>query len=333
MGWRGTLRSIAAAQRRAEREAKRRQRQLERQRKQLDKMREVEQAAYEVETYENYVELLQSVHKECSEVWDWEAIGCSEPPEEPRRLLEHEAAARKKLEQFQPGLVDKVLSRTESKREALLSAVEQAQQADEEEYQEALRRYNQDCGDWETACELAAGIAAGRAQACLDAIKLSDPFSEIDELGSSIEFDAQSISLIQATLHVNSEEVIPSQEKRLLKSGRLSVREMPKTRFYALYQDYVCSGVLRVARELFALLPAHMVLVHATGNLLNTKTGYIEETPILSVAIPRRTLELLNLDMLDPSDSMGNFVHRMAFKKTKGFEAVERLSPSDFETA
>jgi hypothetical protein len=333
MGWRGTLRSIAAAQRRAERDAKRRQRELERQRKQLGKMREAEQAAYEVRAYKNYLDVLRSVHKECGDAWDWQAIACSDPPHEPRCLAKHEATARTKLEQFEPGFLDMVLSRTQSKREELLTAIEQGTEADEQEYQESLRRYHQEYADWETACELAGGISAGRAQACLDAIRLADPFGEIGELGSSIEFEAQSTSLVQATLRVNSEQVIPSEERRLLKSGKLSVREMPRTRFYALYQDYVCSCLLRVARELFALLPTEMVLVHATGELLNTKTGNVEQVPILSVAIPRRTLELLNLDMLDPSDCMGNFVHRMAFKKTKGFEAVERLSPSDFETA
>jgi len=333
MGWKGTMRSLAAAQRRAEREAKRRQRELERQRKQLDKMQELEQAAYEVQVYENYVDLLQSVHKESSDIWDWEAIGCSQPPDQPARGRRHEEAARAKLDGFKPGLFDKMLSRTESKREELVAAVEEARQADEQEYQEALQMYNQEYAECETACELASGIAAGRAQACLDAIKHGDPFSEINELGSSIEFEAESTSLIQATLHVNSEEVIPSEEKRLLKSGGLSVKQMPKTRFYALYQDYVCSCVLRVGRELFALLPTDMVLVHAMGNLLDTKTGYMKEAPILSVAIPRETLERLNLDMLDPSDSMSNFVHRMAFKKTKGFGAVECLSPSDFQIA
>lgn len=226
-----------------------------------------------------------------------------------------------------------MLSRTESKREELATAIEEARRTDEQEYQEALERYNQEYAEWETACELASGIAAGSAQACLDAIDHAEPFSEISELGSSIEFEAESSSLIQATLHVNSEEVIPSEEKRLLKSGRLSVKQMPKTGFYALYQDYVCSCVLRVARGLFALLPTEMVLVHAIGTLLNTKTGYMEEAPILSVAIARQTLEMLNLDMLDPSDSMSNFVHRMAFKTMKGFGAVERLSPSDFEVA
>ena len=38
------------------------------------------------------------------------------------------------------------------------------------------------------------------------------------------------------------------------------------------------------------------------------------------------TIEKLNLDMIDPSDSMRNFIHNMNFKKTSGFTAVERVS-------
>ena len=82
---------------------------------------------------------------------------------------------------------------------------------------------------------------------------------------------------------------------------------MPKTKFYELYQDHVCSCVLRVGRELVALLPVEMVLVTAMGRLLNKKTGHIEEQPILSVLMPRKTLDSLNFDLIDPSDSMDNF--------------------------
>jgi len=106
---------------------------------------------------------------------------------------------------------------------------------------------------------------------------------------------------------------------------------MPKGRFFGIYQDYVCGCVLRVARELFALLPTGIVMVTAIGNLLNTQTGYLEEKPILSVAIPRETLEGLNIDGVDPSDLMSNFVHRVSFHKTKGFRAVEALRLSDLQ--
>jgi len=78
------------------------------------------------------------------------------------------------------------------------------------------------------------------------------------------------------------------------------------------------------------LLPVEMVIVNAVGDILNTETGHTEERPILSVAIPRDTLIKLNFDQIDPSDSMGNFVHNMKFRKTQGFDAVEAIKPADF---
>jgi len=309
MGWKGTLRSIQAAQRRAEREAQRRQRELERQRKHLEKMQELERAAYEFQIHENRIALLLSVHKECSNTWDWEAIRSCEPPVKPAKSHTCEESAQATLDGFKPGAFDKLLKRTESKRNELVRAVAEARQADEKEYQEALQVYEQEYADWEATREFAGRILAGSVEAYLDAIRQTDPFSDISELGSSVKFRAESSHLVEATLHVNSEQVIPSEVKSLLKSGKLSAKP--------------------VARELFALLPIEMVIVNAMGNLLNTQTGYMEEKPILSVAIPRKTAEGLNFRMLDPSDSMSNFVHRMAFRKTKGFRAIKALTPLD----
>ena len=104
---------------------------------------------------------------------------------------------------------------------------------------------------------------------------------------------------------------------------------MPKGHFFELYQDYICSCVLRVARESFALLPLKIAIVTAVGKILNTSTGYQEDQPILSVAIPRDTLATLNMDLVDPSDSLQNFVHRMNFKKTQGFGIVKKIESSE----
>lgn len=332
MGWKGTLRSIEAAQRRAERESRRRQRELQRQQKQLEKMQELERASYEVQVYENYLDVLLSVHKECGNTWDWESIHTSEPPAKPLRSNSQELDAQAELDGYKPGIIDKLLRRGESKREQFVKAVEDAKQADDEKFQEALKNHEHDLIEWKKITELAGRILADESEAHLEAIQQVDPFSEINQLGSSIDFQFKG-DLIEATLHVNGEEIVPSESKSLLKSGKLSTRKMTKSRFYELYQDYVCGAVLRVARELFALLPIEMVLVHATGTLLNTQTGHMEEQPILSLAMPRKTLERLNFDMIDPSDSMANFVHRMNFKKTKGFARIERVSPQELQVS
>jgi hypothetical protein len=294
-------------------------------------MQQLERAAYEVEVHENYVDLLLSVHKECSDPWNWEAIKSAAPPTEPKRTDTLEKLAQAALDRFKPGFLDKILGRVDSKRDELAEAVEKARETDEREYQESLKAHEQEYADWEATCELASQVLSGDQGAYLDAIRQTNPFSDIAELGSFVKFQVHGRSLVEAVLHVQGEDVIPSEVKTLLKSGKLSVKQMPKSKFYALYQDYVCGCVLRIARELFALLPVKMVIVNAVGQLLNTQTGYMEVKPVLSVAIPRETLKDLNLEMIDPSDSMGNFVHHMTFSKTRGFQAVEAIEPSEFQ--
>ena len=329
MSWKKTLNSMATAQRRAERESRKRQRELQKQQKELEKMEEFERATYEVQVYENRIEVLKSIHKDCGEFWDWEKIKDS-PPREPQKSNRNENKARTILDGYKPGLSDKLLKRTKTKRLELEKAVEIARKEDEQEYQDALEEYKLQYADWKTTREIAGKILEGDVQAYSDAINQVSTLAEISDIGSDCKFVVHSSKLVEGELYVHSEDVIPNEVKSILKSGRLSVKNMTKTNYYGLYQDYVCGCVLRVARELFALLPVEKVIVTAFSNLLNTKTGYFEEQPILSIVIPKETLDNLNFEMIDPSDSLENFVHTMKFAKTKGFSAVEKVDSSVF---
>ncbi len=315
---------MEAAGRRAERDAQRRQRELQR-------MKERDQAVYDVEVYENYIELLQSVHKECSEPWDWEALYSGEPPEQPNPTEVHEEIAAAKFQQYTPNLFDKLLGRVDSKYATLTRAVEQAREKDQSEHRTALSAYEEDYTDWQETKEVSSKILAGEENAYLEAIEETNPFSDISSLGSSLSFRILDKATVEAEFHVNDEKVVPKEVKSLLRSGKVSVKAMPKGAFYELYQDYMCCLALRVARELFALLPVRMVMVIAIGNLLNTQTGYMEDEPVLSIVIPKETLDRLHVETIDPSDSMKNFVHNMNFKKTSGFHPVERIDPAAFQ--
>jgi hypothetical protein len=87
MGWKSTLRAMEAAQRRQQRESQRRQRELEQRAKEQAKLSEIEKARLEVEACENRLEGLLSIHKEQSEVLDWEEFAASLPPPDPQRNL------------------------------------------------------------------------------------------------------------------------------------------------------------------------------------------------------------------------------------------------------
>ncbi len=85
-----------------------RQRELEKQRKQLEKMEEIERATYEVEVFDNHIDIITSIHKDCSDPWDWKKIKPFKPPVKRRRSDKFESAARATLEAFEPKLIDKM---------------------------------------------------------------------------------------------------------------------------------------------------------------------------------------------------------------------------------
>ena len=331
MSWKGTARSITSAINKLERESLRRQRELEKQRQNYERMQAAEQAAYEVQVYENYIDVITSLHKESNEIIDWSIIRSKKIPEKPIKGQINEEKARNELTSYKPTFFDKVFNLIDKKIRKLESAISKGKRLDEEIYNKKYREYEKEFAELSMMIDLADRILSGEGEAYIESIKHIDPFSEISHIGSNIDFAVVSRELLTITLKVNGEEVIPKESKMLLKTGKLSIKKITKTKFYALYQDYVCSAVLRLARETFALLPVSMVIITAEGELLNTSTGYFEEKPILSVAIPKETLSRLNFELLDPSDAMDNFIHRMKFLQTKGFSPIERILPSDVD--
>jgi hypothetical protein len=93
MGWKGTVRNLHAPAKRAERNAHRRQRELGRQHKEYAKMEALEQAAYEVEVYENHLEILMTMHKECEEPVNWKRLLSKPEPMHPKNTGALEQAA------------------------------------------------------------------------------------------------------------------------------------------------------------------------------------------------------------------------------------------------
>lgn len=321
------LRTLNAASNRAEREQRRRQRELTRQLKQLEKEDQLARAKLEVQEYENYIEVLKTVHKECGDTWNWVEIIKSEIPAPPQKGDKNENKAKKTRENYKPSLKEKVLRQVERRIQSLEDGVELAQKQDEKEFKQAIEEYESQLVLFKELQKLGQGITQGELSEYVEALNRFNQFDEIKELGSDIQPHMYNKDVIEISLNVNSEKVVPRDQKILLKTGKLSIKPLPVTRFFEIYQDYVCSVVLRVAREIFALLPVEMIIITAKSNLLNSVTGHIEKQPILSVAIPRKTLGSLNFDLVDPSDSLVNFVHTIKFKKSKGFEAIELIQP------
>ena len=118
---------------------------------------------------------------------------------------------------------------------------------------------------------------------------------------------------------------MPNNNLSLTKTGKLSEKAMSKTMYYDITQDYVCSCAIRLAREMFSLLPVKSVLVHAVDEILDTSTGYETDATILSVLFNRDGFENINFDRIDASDFVSTFEMKMKFAKTAGFKPVDRI--------
>ena len=322
--FKGTMRSINAAVNRMERERQRQNREAARRFKEQQKLQAILNAEQAVADWENYVETLQTVHKYCSDKVNWVKLSKQSKPQEPKVSNKGELVAKAKLDSYTPSFLDKIFGLTKGRIKKLEVGLTEAKSLDKKAYDDALEKYQSELNEWEEMQAISNGVIGKGPEFYVKALNYYQPFSEVAELGAKIKFGIEK-EWIDVELNVNGDEVIPNYILTQTASGKLSKKNMPKTRFIELYQDHVCSAVLRVAREIFALLPIEYVRISAMSNVLNTQTGFLEEKPILSVIVRPETLDNINLLTIDPSDCMNNFVHSMKFKKTSGFEAVDKV--------
>jgi len=312
-------RSYASAVKAAERDKKRHARETARLYKEQQKQQEIADVAEIVKLYEEYIDVLMSIHKSCTDKIDWQQVLDDPEPPHPEKQTTNETAAKQKLENYKPSFFDKMFG-SKKKVQALETAVEQSKAQDQKDFETAQQTYK----DWEVTQTIAKGVQSKDTKAYADTIKYFEPFSDISELGSNMQISFNT-DFIEIEFQVNNSEVIPNYVVSQTKTGKLSKKDMPKGKFNELYQDYVCGGLLRVARETLAYLPVKMVAIHAMAEMVNSSTGHLELVPIVSAIIPSETMEKLNFETLDPSDSMQNFVHNMKFSKTNGFSQVDKV--------
>ena len=224
------------------------------------------------------------------------------------------------------------VSEIENSSNMTASSIDEAHALDEREYLAARETYERKLRELERLRSLAARVLAGETGAYSEAISEFSTVGEIAHLGSSAHFTVHNPKLVECVLTVSGRQAVPTELKSLTAAGKLSVKAMPKQRFHEIYQDYVCGCVLRLAREMLALLPIEEVLVTASVNGIDSRTGTLAELPVLSAGIARSTVERLDFERLDSSDSMENFPHRgdvIASRRGGEFLPIVPLTPAD----
>ena len=292
-----------------------RQTEIQKELKQKEKLEENRRNTLLVEEYENYIYMIQHVHVECADPINWEDIQASPEPFTFGEKGPKELNAQNDFNNFKPAFMEKIFTKKgEQRKQSLYDAIEAAKQSDIEDYE-----------SWRFNVALANQILAKNIDAYYTAINENNPFEDLLTFGSGFEFGTDDPHYMEIEFQVKPDSVVPKTSKSLTKTGKLSEKALSKTAYYDIMQDYICSCAIRLARELFALLPIEDIIVHATDEILNTTTGKEEPQTILSVKFSRDRFQDINFEKIDASDFIESFEHNMIFRKTAGFKPVERI--------
>ena len=156
---------------------------------------------------------------------------------------------------------------------------------------------------WAYYHSVAPEVLKGDIDTYLQLIYEVNPLDDLLSYGSQFEFGTDDPRKIEVEYVVNQELLSHASQT------------MSSFEYNDLLQDFVCSLSIRVARDMFALLPVKNVLVHA---VMNAQT-------VLSVKFDRSSLEKVQFGMIDPSDTVSKFAHSMSFDRMRGFLPVRRL--------
>lgn len=159
----------------------------------------------------------------------------------------------------------------------------------------------------EDLTELSKRVLSGDLEAYEQVLRAYLPLQDLAEFGSGFDIDLTDAK--QAVVHfdLNLEDVLPKEKLSLTATGKLSQKAIAKGEQKIIADDYIASASLRVALDLFALLPLETVQVVARDNAISPATGHELQTVYLDAVIDKKTLVGLNLEAIDPSSALQNF--------------------------
>ncbi|NLN03835.1 MAG: DUF4236 domain-containing protein [Clostridiaceae bacterium] len=267
-----------------------------------------------VNNYEYYINLIRSLHKDGLSPIDWQSMAEEEEPFRKGEMGPCQKEAVLRYEKYKPQIHGKIFRSLQAKKkDRLKQQIKLAEMEDAKVYEE-----------WEGRVRFAKGIIEGNEQISETLLNEIKPFSNIEAFCEvkKCEFRKNGIE-VDVTIKT---DIVPEHSLSLTKTYKISRKNITKTTYYDIKQDYVCSVCFRIAKDMFALYPSDTVLVNALKTVLNTSNGYSEDVPILSIKFNRGIFDMLNLDRIDPSEALKNFMHNMDFLKTKGFKPIKKLS-------
>lgn len=166
-----------------------------------------------------------------------------------------------------------------------------------------IEDYDADIPHWDYLKARAERVLNGDLDTYFEIISDMNPVDDLLRFGSEFECGTEDPRMLSVHFKVNSSQVLRD------------IEHLPKTNYNELLQDYVCGCAIRVARDLFALLPFRRIIIDAENS----------GDDILSVEFTRDKMEGIDYSNVDASDFVCQFLYRMSFTLQGGFSKIVPL--------
>jgi hypothetical protein len=138
---------------------------------------------------------------------------------------------------------------------------------------------------WRFLKSISRKVLSGDIDAYLETIEKMRPVDDLLDYGSDFEFGTDNPNSMEVEFRINAHNMLPD------------VNVVGMEAYEQLFEEYVCASSIRVARDLFALLPVKYVIVYAKK----------EDEVVLQAKFDKNEVQKIN------------------FKEESGVEIIERF--------
>ncbi|MFN3520880.1 MAG: hypothetical protein ACK4YQ_01430 [Phenylobacterium sp.] len=311
-------RPITRPSSRVERVAKRLARDKDRQDRHQRRGESPEATAAEAAALEARIAALTQVHHLAYDPQDWASVAARGEFAYPTRSNLNEAAARKALTSFRPGLLDRLLGLDQDKRRALAARVAEAAARDEAAYRVARKVVDEHNAEVQFALRLLDLDVPTIEKSLLTHTTLATIGPAIE--GVRVHVPARG-RLVVVVAGLDLEDMPDEGCER--QGGKLVFRPLARGAMAALHRQCVCSAALRVAAEVLSAAPVEWVEVVVECDITDRVTGQVERAQVLHVKVGHRALAETRLEDLDPVQAVKDFGGRMEWTAAESFAPIE----------
>lgn len=164
-------------------------------------------------------------------------------------------------------------------------------------------------------------MRAGDDGTLMKVIKSQQTLTGIHKLGRGLGFTVEN-GLIHAILALHNRSIVPDFHLKYMPSGKLTEVKMPREKSLKLYRAYASSAAIKVASDLFRLVPSRHLVVTAIAPCQVADSEYDEEWPVLSVNFLRKDVMDMDMPNVEPVAALRAFQNSERFHPTQGFGRI-----------